>query len=125
MCPADIKQSIESMYREIRNYNGNFGDPICLSVEFNPFEVLQNGDSSCRCGAAIGLLVNFVSHVDNSTYEDALLGEAASDIKYAIAKKYFTERSSLDIAMKACLKSEQILYASLLDVYNEHIRNDT
>ena len=117
----NFKTSIETIFTEIRNYNGNFGDPIVECINFNALELLASRNTSYDLGAGVGLLVNFSSHIDNATYEDAMHGQAASEIKTAIAKAYCGSYPALQRAFEAALESESKFRLALNVVYKEYI----
>ena len=121
----NINTSIDNIFTEIVNYNGNFGDPIAEHIDFDPLEVLQNGTSEYQVGAGIGLLVNFVSHIDNSTYEGALKREAALKIRSAIKQGLCSDHNTLFKAFSSALTSEASLYESLNKVYSEYVLPNT
>ncbi|WKD48214.1 hypothetical protein [Microbulbifer spongiae] len=118
----EITQSIETMLEEIRNYSGNFGDPIVDCIDFNPIEVLASGDTSYTIGAGIALLVKFASHIDNATYQDALSGGSAKAIQQAINNNYCVQQPVLFNALTSALVSGKTFNQALNKVYSEYVQ---
>ena len=121
-CFMNITKSIDAMLEEIRNYSGNFGDPIVDLIDFNPLEILASGNPESSVGAGIALLVNFSNHVDNATYQDAKLGKAALEIQSAITSGYCSGKVTLFNAFKSALVSETAYNQALKEVYFEYVQ---
>lgn len=73
-----LEREIWSMYQEIVDWNGYFGDPIETS-SFNPFELLRQGvlTEFRREGVCVAVLCHLMTAINNSTYEDAVSGPTA------------------------------------------------
>jgi len=119
------RDSIERMFSEIRSYGGNFGDPIVDLVDFNPIDVLKDEVESFQIGAGVGLLVNFASHIDNATYEDASQSIAAEELKVAIHEKYCKQYTSVYFAFCAAFESEVEFNVALSEVYRNHVQENS
>lgn len=113
--------SFKEIVSEIINYNGNFGDPIIDHINFDPLELLKNGDKRIELGAGIGLLVNFTSHVDNATFSDALAGKSANDLRQALDSNYCVNYPFLVEAFEMALRSEIDLHQGLKKLYEEYL----
>jgi hypothetical protein len=118
----NIEASINDMYSEILEYSGNFGDPIVDNVTFNPIAVLKEYPSrEIEIGAGIGLLVEFTSSIDNSTYENALKGKNGKNIKLALHHEFCKDIPEIYSAFKLAGDSEEAFLHSLADVYFKHV----
>lgn len=117
-----IRRSIQKMFNEIRNYSGNFGDPIVEHIDFSPLEVLRSADHELAIGAGIALLVEFQNHSDNATYEDALEGKEADNIRTALSENLCLGYPSIELALNAALLSEESFKEALVKVYRDYIK---
>jgi hypothetical protein len=117
------RNSIERMLEEIRNYGGNFGDPVVEHIDFEPLELINSGDAQLAIGAGIALLVEFCSHIDNSTYQDALSGKAADNIREALSEQSLQRYPEIFHAGQAALNSEMAFNSALERVYREYVAN--
>jgi len=117
------RSSIERMLGEIRNYGGNFGDPIVDLIDFAPLELIRSDDAQLAIGSGIALLVEFCSHIDSSTYRDALAGKAADNIREALSKPHLQKYPEIFCAGLAALDSEEAFKSALEKVYREYVAN--
>jgi hypothetical protein len=117
------RSSMERMLQEIRNYSGNFGDPVVDHIDFAPLELINSGDAQLAIGAGVALLVQFCSHIDNSTYQDALSGKAADNIREALSEQTLQRYPEIFYAGQAALKSELAFNNALEKVYREYVAN--
>ncbi|MEM7426081.1 MAG: hypothetical protein AAF441_08295 [Pseudomonadota bacterium] len=65
---------ILAMYREIVNYDGDFGDGIDTPLA-NPWQMLNGGiplTEAHRRAACVSALCHLLHEIDNSTYEETL-----------------------------------------------------
>ncbi|MCB1755616.1 MAG: hypothetical protein KDJ38_08840 [Gammaproteobacteria bacterium] len=115
------RSSIEIMLQEIRNYGGDFGDSIVDYIDFDPLQVDISDDAQLAIGAGIALLVEFCSHIDNSTYLDALAGKGADNNRSALSKCTLQRFPSIIDAMKAALESESVFNNALKKVYRDYV----
>ncbi len=115
--------SIDRMLQEIRNYEGNFGDPIVDHIGFTPLELINSNDAQLAIGGGIALLVDFCSHMDNSTYQDALASKAADNIRVALSGQALQRYPALFYAGQAALDSEMAFNSALERVYREYVEN--
>lgn len=118
----DSPKLINKLFSEIIKYNGNFGDPVVDFVDFDPIEMLESKRNGIELLAGVGLLVNFSSHIDNTTYEDALQGKGAKDIKISIAQGYCSKYPEIFLAFNCVFVSELKYQNQLEVVYNKYIK---
>ena len=68
-----LESEIRSMYQEIVDWNGDFGDGI-ETGSFNPFELLRQRPLTEfeREGVCIAMLCYLMTAIENSTYQSAV-----------------------------------------------------
>ncbi len=119
----EVIKSIQNIYCEINNYSGNFGDPIVEFVNFNPLDYVdRHFPAEIRIGAAIGLIVNFCSHADNTTFSDAQKGSFSDAILLVITKNWYQDLPEINRALKATQNTEKELKHELKNIYNLYIK---
>jgi len=119
----EILTSINKIFEEINNYSGNFGDPIVEHVDFNPLDYVGFQESGeVRLGAAIALLVNFSSEVDNSTFSNAQNGKVSQDIAFVIEGGFYKDAPEIHSALKSSRKSEKEFYDNLKNIYHIYVK---
>lgn len=119
-----LQRSIQRMYHEIVLYDGDFGDPIASFVDFEPLTVLLEGEAeaSSRCGAAVGLLVNFAVALDNSDSGAALESSAYRELEFALQRGLLAEFPSIEAAAKSARDGEHVFNGALRAVYLDCVR---
>lgn len=119
----DLHAEIENMFDEIISYGGNFGDPIATEFTFEPLPTLlaSGEDEFVRCGAGVGLLVDFSVCCDNYDYRHAVENRPGNQMRKAIEAGLLTNYPSILNAMNAAFVSEGAFENSLRELYKQHI----
>ncbi len=115
-----LEREIRSMYQEIVDWNGYFGDPI-ETGSFNPFELLRQGvlTEFQREGVCVALLCYLMTAIDNSTYEDAVSGPTACQVGLVLREALCEDVPAVKRALSAFLESEEAFVSALHTVYRE------
>lgn len=120
----EIMKSIRKMYSEIKNYSGNFGDPIVEYVDFSPLDYIDiKFPTEVRVGAAVGLIVEFCSHADNATFSDAQKGKYSSSIVFVLSQNCYKDFPEISKALESTQTTEEKLNESLASIYKLYIKN--
>jgi len=119
-----LESEIRSMYLEIDDYDGNFGDPIVTSFSFDPWNYLQSEQLSLheRRGVIVALLVNLMSSIDNSTYADARASREGRRAIALLESDVVEEFSHLKAALVGFSESEEAFCVALRAIYSEWVQ---
>lgn len=114
-----LRSSIRRMYQEIVSYGGNFGDPIAEFVDFDPLPIVRDSgeDQWVRCGAAVALLVNFCSSLDNTAFDVAKGSREYRQLRLALEQGLLADFLPIQVAVTSISGGELAFYSSLADVY--------
>lgn len=111
------------MYREIANYHGNFGDPICGTFSFDPWKMLDSDmlTEFERKGVLVAMLVDLMAAIDNATHEDAVASALGDKARRVLNKKSAEDFPLVTKALVDFFQSEQAFSDALTPIYREWI----
>ncbi len=117
-----LKSEIWSMYQEIVDWKGDFGDPIGTG-SFNPFELLRQETltDDKRQGVCVAMLCYLQTAIDNSTYNEAVSGPMARQVRLVLHKSLCEDAPILNRAHNAFLESEDAFVSALDVVYHDFV----
>ena len=115
-----IEIEIRSMYQEIVDWNGDFGDPI-ETGSFNPFELLRQGSLTEfeHEGVCVAMLCYLMTAIDNSTYEAAVSSPETRQVRLVLRDALCLDVPLVKRALAAFLESEEAFVSALDVVYRE------
>ena len=116
------EEQIRAMYREILEYDGYFGDPID-TLGFDPWKMVRRDSLTEfeRKGVCVSMLCHLATAIDNGTYEDAVAGESATQVRLALRDGLIDDLPLIKQALTAFLQSDAAFCAALENVYREWI----
>lgn len=116
------EKEIRSMYREIVEYNGNFGDPID-TPSFDPWEIVRREALTEfeRKGVCVSMLCFLTTAIDNATYEDAVAPYSVRHVGPALRDALFGDLPLMRQALEAFTESEAAFFSALGAVYREWV----
>ena len=115
-----LESEIRSMYQEIVDWEGCFGDPI-ETGSYNPFELLRQGSLTDfeREGVCVATLCYLMTAIDNSTYESAVSDPQARQVRLILRDALCEAVPLVKRALSAFLESEEAFKIALHAVYRE------
>ncbi len=116
------KDEILSMYREIVDYSGSFGDPI-ETPNFNPWQVANYDELTEfeRKGVCVSMLCYMMTAIDNSTIENAVVSDIGRDARRVFRSGMVDEFPIVTNALASFFSSEGDFVAALDIIYHEWI----